>query len=91
MHDHNAQTLIVIINRRKNQVHVIPQAQYLLEFLLLSSLTLPRRGHRFVSTEAIQENSRAALKALLEFEYDNCFQGRKKRSNTVFWKETKQF
>ena len=89
LHHDNAPSHTAIIIREfftKNQVNVVPQAPYSpdmapCDFFLFSRLKLPLRGHRFESIEVIQENSLAALKAIPEAEFNNCFEIWKERWN----------
>ena len=68
----------------KNSTHIVPQPPYSpdlapCDFWLFSKLKRPLRGHRFDTIEEIQAESKKALKAILEIEFNKCFDDWKKR------------
>lgn len=65
----------------KNSTHIVPQPPDLAscDFWLFPKLKRPLRGHRFNSIEEIQAESKKALKAIPEIDFNNCFEDWKKR------------
>ena len=68
----------------KNSAHIVPQPPYSpdlapCDFWLFPKLKRPLRGHRFNTIEGIQAESKKALKAITEIEFNKCFDDWKKR------------
>ena len=68
----------------KNSTHIVPQTPYSpdlapCDFWLFPKLKRPLRGHRFDTIEEIQVESKKALKAIPEIEFNKCFDDWKKR------------
>ena len=87
LHHDNAPSHTALVYRdhfAKNSTHIVPQPQYspdlaLCDFWLFPKLKRPLRGHRFDTIEQIQAESKKALKAMPEIEFNECFNDRKKR------------
>ena len=87
MHHDNAPSHTALVLRdhfAKNSTHIVPQPPYspdlaLCDFWLFPKLKRPLRRHRFDTIEVIQAESKKALKAIPEIEFNNCFDDWKKR------------
>ena len=87
LHHDNAPSHTALVFRdhfAKNSTHIIPQPSYLpdlapCDFWLFPKLKRPLRGHRFVTIEEIQAESKKALKAIPEIEFNKCLDDWKKR------------
>ena len=70
----------------KNSTHIVPQPPYSpvwlqmapCDFWLFLKLKKPLRGHRFDTIEEIQSESKKALMAILEIEFNKCSEDWKK-------------
>ena len=68
----------------KNSTHIVPQPPYSpdfapCDFWLFPKFKRPFRGHRFDTIEEIQSESKKALKAFPEIEFNKCLDDWKKR------------
>ena len=68
----------------ENSTHIVPQPPYSpdlapCDFRLFHKFKRPLRGHRFDMIEEIQAESKKALKAIPEIEFNKCFHDWKKR------------
>ena len=87
LHHDNAPSHTALVLRdhfAKNSTHIVPQPPYLpdlapCDFWLFPKLERPLRGHRFETIEEIQAESKKALKAIPEIEFNKCFDDWKKR------------
>jgi len=83
LHHDNAPSHTALVLRdhfAKNSTHIVPQPLYSpdlvpCDFWLFSKLKRLLRGHRFDSIEEIQAESKKALKAIPEIDFNNCFEG----------------
>ena len=76
--------LVLCDHFAKNSTHIIPQPPYSpdlapCDFWLFPKLKRPLQGHRFDTIEEIQAESKKALKAIPEIEFNKCFDDWKKR------------
>ncbi|CAG4987276.1 unnamed protein product [Parnassius apollo] len=82
LHHDNVPSHTALILREffaKNSTNVIPQPQYSsdlasCDFWLFSNLKRPLRRKRFESIEDIKRESLRALKAIPEFDFNNCYE-----------------
>ena len=87
MHHDNAPSHTALVLRDhfdKNSTLIVPQPPYSpdmaqCDFWLFPKLKRPNRGHRFETIEEIQAESKKALKAIAEIEFNKCFDDWKKR------------
>ena len=87
LHHDNAPSHTALVLRDhfgKNSKHIIPQSPYSpdlapCDFWLFPKLKRSLRGHRFDTIEEIQAESKKALKAIPEIEFNKCFDDWKKR------------
>ena len=87
LHHDNAPSHTALVLRdhfAKNSTHIVPQPPYSpdlapCDFWLFSKLKRPLRGHHFNTIEEIQAESKKALKAIPEIEFNKCFDDWKKR------------
>ena len=87
LHHNNAPSHTALILRdhfAKNSTHIVPQPPYSPDlapynFWLFAKLKRPLRGHRFDTIEEMQAESKKALEAIPEIDFNKCFDDWKKR------------
>ena len=87
LHHNNTPSHTALVLRdhfAKSSTHIVPQPPYSpdlapCDFWLFPKLKRPLQGHRFDTIKEIQAESKKALKAVPEIEFNKCFDDWKKR------------